>query len=134
VVVGCEWTGVPRGSVSQRVANFSRSGGRAQWQWASEPAERTIAAQLGRPAEDRRGHYLLRLEDWQLSYRDETSGYLVYPNRDNSGLRVNSVNKPWSFDTNRPTLRFDANALAGAKFADHLQVTNEIGECPGVKL
>jgi len=32
---------------------------------------------------------LLELTDWQLSYRDETSGYLIYPNRDNSELRVN---------------------------------------------
>lgn len=32
---------------------------------------------------------LLGLQDWQMSYRDDISGYLVYPNRDNSQLRVN---------------------------------------------
>lgn len=32
---------------------------------------------------------LLRLQDWQVPYRDETSGYLIYPNRDNNELRVN---------------------------------------------
>ena len=32
---------------------------------------------------------VLGLEDWQMSYRDERSGYLIYPNRDNSQLRVN---------------------------------------------
>ena len=32
---------------------------------------------------------LFHLGDWQVSYRDETSGYLIYPNRDNSELRVN---------------------------------------------
>lgn len=32
---------------------------------------------------------LLHLRDWQVSYRDEISGYLIYPNRDNSELRVN---------------------------------------------
>jgi 2-polyprenyl-6-methoxyphenol hydroxylase-like FAD-dependent oxidoreductase len=32
---------------------------------------------------------LLQLQDWQLSHRDEVSGYVIYPNRDNSELRVN---------------------------------------------
>jgi len=32
---------------------------------------------------------LLRLRDWQLSHRDATSGYVLYPNLDNSELRVN---------------------------------------------
>ena len=32
---------------------------------------------------------VLHLADWQVSYRDQTSGYLIYPNRDNSELRVN---------------------------------------------
>jgi 2-polyprenyl-6-methoxyphenol hydroxylase-like FAD-dependent oxidoreductase len=32
---------------------------------------------------------LLDLEDWQLSFRDETSGYAIYPTRDNRELRVN---------------------------------------------
>jgi 2-polyprenyl-6-methoxyphenol hydroxylase-like FAD-dependent oxidoreductase len=32
---------------------------------------------------------VLNLQDWQLSYRGETSGYVIYPNRDNSQLRVN---------------------------------------------
>lgn len=30
----------------------------------------------------------LGLQDWQLSFRDEVSGYLIYPVRDNSELRV----------------------------------------------
>lgn len=32
---------------------------------------------------------ILKLEDWQLSHRQATSGYLIFPNRDNSQLRVN---------------------------------------------
>jgi 2-polyprenyl-6-methoxyphenol hydroxylase-like FAD-dependent oxidoreductase len=32
---------------------------------------------------------LLDLEDWQLSFRDETAGYAIYPTRDNRELRVN---------------------------------------------
>jgi 2-polyprenyl-6-methoxyphenol hydroxylase-like FAD-dependent oxidoreductase len=32
---------------------------------------------------------LLRLRDWQLAFRDETSGYVIYPARDNTELRVN---------------------------------------------
>jgi 2-polyprenyl-6-methoxyphenol hydroxylase-like FAD-dependent oxidoreductase len=32
---------------------------------------------------------ILGLEDWQLSFRDETSGYVVYPSLDNTNLRVN---------------------------------------------
>lgn len=32
---------------------------------------------------------LLDLEDWQLSFRDETGGYAVYPTRDNRELRIN---------------------------------------------
>jgi 2-polyprenyl-6-methoxyphenol hydroxylase-like FAD-dependent oxidoreductase len=32
---------------------------------------------------------ILNLQDWQLAYRDDTSGYVIYPARDNSELRVN---------------------------------------------
>jgi 2-polyprenyl-6-methoxyphenol hydroxylase-like FAD-dependent oxidoreductase len=32
---------------------------------------------------------LLQLRDWQFSYRDAASGYILYPNLDNSQLRVN---------------------------------------------
>jgi 2-polyprenyl-6-methoxyphenol hydroxylase-like FAD-dependent oxidoreductase len=32
---------------------------------------------------------LLDLQDWQLSFRDETSGYAIYPTRDNRELRIN---------------------------------------------
>ena len=32
---------------------------------------------------------LLGLQDWELAYRDETSGYVIYPARDNTELRVN---------------------------------------------
>jgi 2-polyprenyl-6-methoxyphenol hydroxylase-like FAD-dependent oxidoreductase len=32
---------------------------------------------------------ILGLEDWQLSFRDDTSGYVVYPSLDNTTLRVN---------------------------------------------
>jgi 2-polyprenyl-6-methoxyphenol hydroxylase-like FAD-dependent oxidoreductase len=32
---------------------------------------------------------LLNLEDWQLSFRDDTGGYAIYPTRDNRELRVN---------------------------------------------
>ncbi|MCB8882741.1 FAD-dependent monooxygenase [Acidisoma cellulosilytica] len=32
---------------------------------------------------------ILGLEDWQLSFRDETSGYVIYPSRSNEDLRVN---------------------------------------------
>jgi 2-polyprenyl-6-methoxyphenol hydroxylase-like FAD-dependent oxidoreductase len=32
---------------------------------------------------------LLNLEDWQLSFRDDTAGYAIYPTRDNRELRVN---------------------------------------------
>jgi 2-polyprenyl-6-methoxyphenol hydroxylase-like FAD-dependent oxidoreductase len=32
---------------------------------------------------------LLQLRDWQVSYRDAESGYVIYPNLDNSQLRVN---------------------------------------------
>ena len=32
---------------------------------------------------------ILGLEDWQISFRDETSGYVVYPSLDNATLRVN---------------------------------------------
>jgi 2-polyprenyl-6-methoxyphenol hydroxylase-like FAD-dependent oxidoreductase len=32
---------------------------------------------------------LLDLQDWQLSFRDETAGYAIYPTRDNQELRVN---------------------------------------------
>jgi 2-polyprenyl-6-methoxyphenol hydroxylase-like FAD-dependent oxidoreductase len=32
---------------------------------------------------------LLNLRDWQLAFRDATSGYVIYPARDNSELRVN---------------------------------------------
>jgi 2-polyprenyl-6-methoxyphenol hydroxylase-like FAD-dependent oxidoreductase len=32
---------------------------------------------------------LLDLEDWQLSFRDDTAGYAIYPTRDNRELRVN---------------------------------------------
>jgi 2-polyprenyl-6-methoxyphenol hydroxylase-like FAD-dependent oxidoreductase len=32
---------------------------------------------------------LLDLQDWQLSFRDETAGYAIYPTRDNRELRVN---------------------------------------------
>jgi 2-polyprenyl-6-methoxyphenol hydroxylase-like FAD-dependent oxidoreductase len=32
---------------------------------------------------------LLNPHDWQISHRDEASGYLIYPNRDNTQLRVN---------------------------------------------
>jgi len=31
----------------------------------------------------------LDLEDWQLSFRDDTGGYAIYPTRDNRELRVN---------------------------------------------
>jgi 2-polyprenyl-6-methoxyphenol hydroxylase-like FAD-dependent oxidoreductase len=30
----------------------------------------------------------LGLEDWQIAFRDETSGYLIFPTRDNQELRV----------------------------------------------
>jgi 2-polyprenyl-6-methoxyphenol hydroxylase-like FAD-dependent oxidoreductase len=32
---------------------------------------------------------LLQLRDWQVTYRDAQSGYVIYPNLDNSQLRVN---------------------------------------------
>jgi 2-polyprenyl-6-methoxyphenol hydroxylase-like FAD-dependent oxidoreductase len=32
---------------------------------------------------------LLDLRDWQIAFRDETSGYVIYPARDNTQLRVN---------------------------------------------
>jgi 2-polyprenyl-6-methoxyphenol hydroxylase-like FAD-dependent oxidoreductase len=32
---------------------------------------------------------LLDLKDWQLSFRDDTAGYAIYPTRDNRELRVN---------------------------------------------
>ena len=32
---------------------------------------------------------LLGLKDWQLGFRDATSGYVIYPARDNAELRVN---------------------------------------------
>jgi 2-polyprenyl-6-methoxyphenol hydroxylase-like FAD-dependent oxidoreductase len=32
---------------------------------------------------------MLDLRDWQLAYRDEKSGYVVYPSRDNGELRAN---------------------------------------------
>ena len=32
---------------------------------------------------------ILGLRDWQLSFRDETSGYAIYPSRSNDDLRVN---------------------------------------------
>jgi 2-polyprenyl-6-methoxyphenol hydroxylase-like FAD-dependent oxidoreductase len=32
---------------------------------------------------------ILNLRDWQLAYRDEKSGYVIYPARDNKELRVN---------------------------------------------
>jgi 2-polyprenyl-6-methoxyphenol hydroxylase-like FAD-dependent oxidoreductase len=32
---------------------------------------------------------LLDLEDWQLSFRDATNGYAIYPTRDNRELRIN---------------------------------------------
>jgi 2-polyprenyl-6-methoxyphenol hydroxylase-like FAD-dependent oxidoreductase len=32
---------------------------------------------------------ILNLRDWQLAYRDQTSGYVIYPARDNKELRVN---------------------------------------------
>lgn len=32
---------------------------------------------------------LLDLHDWQLAFRDATSGYVIYPARDNAELRVN---------------------------------------------
>jgi 2-polyprenyl-6-methoxyphenol hydroxylase-like FAD-dependent oxidoreductase len=32
---------------------------------------------------------LLNLRDWQLAFRDATSGYVIYPARDNTELRVN---------------------------------------------
>jgi 2-polyprenyl-6-methoxyphenol hydroxylase-like FAD-dependent oxidoreductase len=32
---------------------------------------------------------LLDLRDWQIAFRDETSGYVIYPARDNTELRVN---------------------------------------------
>jgi 2-polyprenyl-6-methoxyphenol hydroxylase-like FAD-dependent oxidoreductase len=32
---------------------------------------------------------LLNLQDWQIAYRDETSGYVIYPARENKQLRVN---------------------------------------------
>ena len=32
---------------------------------------------------------ILGLTDWQLSFRDETSGYVIYPSRSNADLRVN---------------------------------------------
>jgi 2-polyprenyl-6-methoxyphenol hydroxylase-like FAD-dependent oxidoreductase len=32
---------------------------------------------------------LLNLQDWQLSFRDETAGYAIYPTRDNRELRIN---------------------------------------------
>ena len=32
---------------------------------------------------------LLGLEDWQLSFRDDTNGYAIYPTRDNRELRIN---------------------------------------------
>jgi 2-polyprenyl-6-methoxyphenol hydroxylase-like FAD-dependent oxidoreductase len=31
---------------------------------------------------------LLQLQDWQVSHRDTASGYVIYPNLDNSELRV----------------------------------------------
>lgn len=32
---------------------------------------------------------LLNLRDWQIAYRDEVSGYVIYPTRDNEELRAN---------------------------------------------
>jgi 2-polyprenyl-6-methoxyphenol hydroxylase-like FAD-dependent oxidoreductase len=32
---------------------------------------------------------ILNLRDWQLAFRDEISGYVIYPTRDNGELRVN---------------------------------------------
>lgn len=32
---------------------------------------------------------VLDLRDWQIAYRDEVSGYVIYPTRDNGELRVN---------------------------------------------
>jgi 2-polyprenyl-6-methoxyphenol hydroxylase-like FAD-dependent oxidoreductase len=32
---------------------------------------------------------LLNLRDWQIAYRDEISGYVIYPTRDNGELRAN---------------------------------------------
>ncbi len=32
---------------------------------------------------------LLNLRDWQIAYRDEISGYVIYPTRDNEELRAN---------------------------------------------
>lgn len=32
---------------------------------------------------------MLGLRDWQLAYRDQVSGYVIYPARDNTELRVN---------------------------------------------
>jgi 2-polyprenyl-6-methoxyphenol hydroxylase-like FAD-dependent oxidoreductase len=41
---------------------------------------------------------LLQLRDWQVSYRDAESGYVIYPNLDNSQLRVNLGFALWSPD------------------------------------
>ena len=44
---------------------------------------------------------LLDLRDWQLAFRDATSGYVIYPARDNSELRVNLGFGLWPADDPR---------------------------------
>jgi 2-polyprenyl-6-methoxyphenol hydroxylase-like FAD-dependent oxidoreductase len=61
---------------------------------------------------------MLDLRDWQVSHREPTSGYLIFPNRDNSQLRVNLGFGLESADSWRGSID-DQKTLVARAFADY---------------
>jgi 2-polyprenyl-6-methoxyphenol hydroxylase-like FAD-dependent oxidoreductase len=62
---------------------------------------------------------VLNLQDWQIAFRDEVSGYVIYPARDNRELRVNLGFGQWPGDDVRGTVN-SQKALV-AKRCAHLR-------------